>query len=117
MDSPCHRYLWYWCKRCGGVGECAMCKEDGPGGAVTLRFWAAAREAAGRAEERSPVATLFAVLERSVQSRGPAGSKLALVLTRCSFLVDGAPVGVRDPRTVTLAPGSVVDVLPPFAGG
>ena len=94
-----------------------MSNEEGPGGAVTLRFWAAAREAAGRAEESAPAATLSAVLERSVQRRGAAGSSLALVFTRCSFLVDGAPVGVRDPHTVTLAPGSVVDVLPPFAGG
>ena len=94
-----------------------MSKEDGPGGAVTLRFWAAAREAAGLAEERGPVSTLFTVLEHSVRSRGPAGSRLALVLTRCSFLVDGEPVGVRDPRTIALASGSVVDVLPPFAGG
>jgi len=88
-----------------------------PGGAVTLRFWAAAREAAGQAEERGPAATLSAVLERSVERRGAAGPGLARVFTRCSFLVDGAPVGVRDPRTITLAPGSVVDVLPPFAGG
>jgi len=71
----------------------------------------------GCAEESAPAAALSAVLERSVQRRGAAGSSLALVFTRCSFLVDGAPVGVRDPHSVTLAPGSVVDVLPPFAGG
>jgi molybdopterin synthase sulfur carrier subunit len=36
------------------------------------------------------------------------------VLTACSFLVDGTQT--RD-RSVALAPGAVVDVLPPFAGG
>ena len=38
----------------------------------------------------------------------------APVRSRCSFLVDGE--AVHDPGVV-VAPGSVVDVLPPFAGG
>jgi molybdopterin synthase sulfur carrier subunit len=42
------------------------------------------------------------------------GDKLARVLTACSFLVDGT--STRD-RALALAPGAVVDVLPPFAGG
>jgi sulfur-carrier protein len=90
---------------------------EATGGAVTLRFWAAAREAAGQAEERSAAATLSDALTSSVERRGASGPVLARVFARCSFLVDGAPVGTRDPDTVTLAPGSVVDVLPPFAGG
>jgi molybdopterin converting factor small subunit len=36
------------------------------------------------------------------------------VLTACSFLVDGTQT--RD-RSHELSSGSVVDVLPPFAGG
>ena len=42
------------------------------------------------------------------------GERLERVLTACSFLVDGT--STRD-RTLVLAPGAVVDVLPPFAGG
>jgi molybdopterin synthase sulfur carrier subunit len=90
---------------------------EGPGDSVTLRFWAAAREAAGWAEESGPAADLSAVLADSVARRGQSGSALASVFARCSFLVNGAPVGTRDPRTICVAPGSIVDVLPPFAGG
>ena len=42
------------------------------------------------------------------------GERLERVLTACSFLVDGT--SARD-RALALSPGSVVDVLPPFAGG
>jgi hypothetical protein len=42
------------------------------------------------------------------------GERLSRVLGYCSFLVDGSAVRDRD---VSLAPGSVVEVLPPFAGG
>ena len=90
---------------------------DGPGGEVTLRFWAAAREAAGAAQLACPAGTLAAALTGSVERSGPRGQALARVLGRCSFLVDGSPVGTREPATVVLTPGSVVDVLPPFAGG
>ena len=39
------------------------------------------------------------------------------ILVRSSFLVDGNPVGTRAPEAVVLGDGSVVEVLPPFAGG
>jgi molybdopterin converting factor small subunit len=39
------------------------------------------------------------------------------VLSSCSFLVDGDPVGTRDQALVALADGGTVEVLPPFAGG
>jgi hypothetical protein len=39
------------------------------------------------------------------------------VIGVCSFLVDGQPVGRRDPAAVELGPDAVVEVLPPFAGG
>lgn len=90
---------------------------EGSGGQVTLRFWAAAREAAGQEQEASSEHTLAAALAGSVRRRGPLGPALERVLARCSFLVDGAPVGTRDPAAIELAPGSTVDVLPPFAGG
>jgi hypothetical protein len=41
---------------------------------------------------------------------------LPAVLPRCSFLVDGIAVH-GDHSSVTVAVGSQVDVLPPFAGG
>jgi molybdopterin converting factor small subunit len=86
-------------------------------GTATLRYWAAAREAAGMSEEQTRADTLDAALSTAVAERGPDGDRLAQVLRRCSFLVDGAQVGKRDPATVLLAPGAVVEILPPFAGG
>ncbi|WP_241834818.1 MoaD/ThiS family protein [Pseudofrankia asymbiotica] len=81
---------------------------------VTVRYWAAARDAAGVAEERLMAETLAAVIEAAVDRHGP---RLAEVLTRCSFLIDEKPAGRRDPATLALRPGSVVEALPPFAGG
>jgi molybdopterin synthase sulfur carrier subunit len=82
-----------------------------------LRYWAAAREAAGTAEEETRAATLGDALSQAVASRGHGGEQLGRVFSFCSFLVDGSPVGGRDPREVGLAAGAVVEVLPPFAGG
>jgi molybdopterin synthase sulfur carrier subunit len=82
-----------------------------------LRYWAAAREAAGVAEDEVSADTLGEALAEAVAHRGPAGARLARVFASCSFLVDGDPVGRRDPHAVALEPGSVVEVLPPFAGG
>ena len=86
-------------------------------GTATLRYWAAAREAAGRSEERTRASTLGAALSTAVADRGADGDRLARVLRRCSFLVDGQQVGKRDPDSVRLIPGAVVEILPPFAGG
>jgi sulfur carrier protein ThiS len=44
-------------------------------------------------------------------------AELARVVLRCSFLVDGSPVGKRSHDEVVLADGVTVEVLPPFAGG
>ncbi len=81
---------------------------------VTLRYWAAAKAAAGLAEERVPADSLAAALARAAELHG---DRLAGVLARCSFLVDGDPVGARPHHDVALGPGAVVEVLPPFAGG
>lgn len=86
-------------------------------GTATLRYWAAAREAAGTSEEQTRADTLGAALSAAVAERGAAGDRLARVLQRCSFLVDGQQVGKRDPESVRLNPGAVVEILPPFAGG
>jgi molybdopterin converting factor small subunit len=81
---------------------------------VTVRYFAAAKAAAGRDIEtvevpaRATVASLRDILaERH-------GSEFARVLARCSFLVD--EVAARDLQR-PLPEAAVVDVLPPFAGG
>lgn len=79
--------------------------------AVTVRYFAGARAAAGVTEETVPARDLADLLAGLSDAHG-AG--LAKVLTACSFLVDG--VAARD-RSVRLTPGGTVDVLPPFAGG
>jgi molybdopterin converting factor small subunit len=78
---------------------------------VTVRYFAGARAASGVDTEQLPAATLDELVGRIVDAHG---DRLARVLTACSFLVDGT--STRDPA-VSLAPGAVVDVLPPFAGG
>ena len=80
----------------------------------TIRYWAAARSAAGTAEEPYEAVTLAQALD-AARLRHPG--ELVRVLQRCSFLVDGDPVGTRDHETVRLAEGGTVEVLPPFAGG
>jgi sulfur-carrier protein len=83
---------------------------------VTLRYWAAAKEAAGIAEETINAGTLAEAL---AAARGKAGpdERLRAVLARSSFLIDGEPVGTRPRDSVVLADASVIEVLPPFAGG
>jgi molybdopterin converting factor small subunit len=78
---------------------------------ITVRYFAGARAAAGVDTENRDAATLGELVGQLV---GDHGEKLERVLTACSFLVDGTTT--RD-RAVALAPGAVVDVLPPFAGG
>lgn len=81
---------------------------------ITLRYWAAAKAAAGVAEERYVAATLADALAAAASAHG---ERLAGVLARCSFLVGETPVGARPAESVALVDGAVVDVLPPFAGG
>ncbi|MHC0429566.1 MoaD/ThiS family protein [Streptomyces sp. O3] len=80
----------------------------------TIRYWAAAKSAAGVAEEPYDAATLADALDAA---RLRHSGELERVLLRCSFLVDGDPVGTRAHETVPLAEGGTVEVLPPFAGG
>jgi molybdopterin synthase sulfur carrier subunit len=83
---------------------------------VTIRYWAAAKDAAGVAEEPVEAGNLAEALAAARASRA-ADARFLQVLARSSFLVDGAPAGVRPPAGVTVAEGSVIEVLPPFAGG
>ncbi len=76
----------------------------------TVRYFAAAAEAAGRSQE--PVAPgSVAELRAALAERH--GEQLGRVLQRCSVLVNG----VRSEDDARVAEGDVVDVLPPFAGG
>ncbi len=79
--------------------------------AITVRYFAGARAASGVDTEAREAGTLDELVRQIV---GEHGERLERVLTACSFLVDGT--STRD-RAVALSPGSVVDVLPPFAGG
>jgi molybdopterin converting factor small subunit len=80
---------------------------------VTVRYFAAARAAAGAEAETLTVEpeTTVAELIDKLSAREP---QLANVLDRCSYLCDG--VAVRD-KAMPLQSGHTVDVLPPFAGG
>ena len=83
---------------------------------VTIRYWAAAKEAAGVQEESVEADTLSDLLNTVVASRKPDG-RLADVLARSSFLVNADPVGRAAKQSIMLDDGAVVEVLPPFAGG
>ena len=80
---------------------------------VTIRYFAAARAAAGFDDEIVAVApgTTVGALVQTLSERGP---ELAKVLSRCSYLCDG--IAVRD-LGMTLGDAATVDLLPPFAGG
>lgn len=81
---------------------------------TSVRYFAAAKEAAGVGAEDVVAATLAEALDAA---RALHGERFTTVLARCSFVVDGDPVGGRDHAAVAVRPDSVVDVLPPFAGG
>jgi molybdopterin synthase sulfur carrier subunit len=84
-----------------------------PGQTITVRYFAAARAAAGSDSEQLNVRSGATVSER-VDRLGDRSQELARVLSRCSYLCDG--VAVRDHAQPLLA-GNTIDVLPPFAGG
>jgi molybdopterin synthase sulfur carrier subunit len=80
---------------------------------VTVRYFAAARAAAGFDDEiigLAPGSTVGAL----VHHLGERDAGLGKVLSRCSYLCDG--IAVRD-LGMALGDAQTVDVLPPFAGG
>lgn len=83
---------------------------------VTLRYWAAARAAAGVPQEQVSAHTLAEALEL-VAERHSTSPRFAQVVAISSLLLDERPLGQRRPAGVALHDGDVVDVLPPFAGG
>lgn len=105
---------------------------------ISIRFFAAAAEAAGAEELHLPAAAegiavvdLLADLPRLARAQqsatpsttdsrggnhqgGAAAPSLERVCARSSFLVNGVRA---DAQTARLRPGDQLDVLPPFAGG
>jgi molybdopterin converting factor small subunit len=80
---------------------------------VKVRYFAAARGAAG-AESESVILRPGTTVADLVKRLAVPGTRLATVLSRCSYLCDG--IAVRD-ETKALRSGDTIDVLPPFAGG
>lgn len=81
---------------------------------ITVRYWAAARSAAGCESEVLSGETLADVIAASAALHG-AG--LAMLLDICAYLIDGTPAKRLDAGRVFLSSGAVIEVLPPFAGG
>uniref|UniRef100_A0A942T954 MoaD/ThiS family protein n=1 Tax=Neobacillus citreus TaxID=2833578 RepID=A0A942T954_9BACI len=78
---------------------------------TTIRFFAAARAAVGTEQTTTDAEVLDDALG-ALPAADP--ERWAALRERCSYLVDG--VTTRD-RTTRLDGVSVVDVMPPFAGG
>ncbi|HSY15579.1 MAG TPA: MoaD/ThiS family protein [Jatrophihabitantaceae bacterium] len=78
---------------------------------VTVRYFAAARAAAGLAEEYVEAGT---VRDALTAIRDRHGARLGRILDCCSFLLDGH--AVHD-DSAALGASAQLDVLPPFAGG
>lgn len=83
---------------------------------VIIRYWAAAKEAAGMPEESVAAVTLADALDAVLACRGD-DSRLREVLARSSFLIDGTRANKAAGEPVMLSAGAVIEVLPPFAGG
>jgi molybdopterin converting factor small subunit len=93
--------------------------DDSPAGQVRLRYWAAARAAAGVEDDVIDVSgpTMLAELKARALELHASSARFAPVLDTCSVLVGDRPVGSADARSVEVSPGQTVEFLPPFAGG
>lgn len=86
--------------------------------AIRVRYWAAARSAAGVPEESVDVPGPLTLAElRAEVVRRHQGSRLPDVIAVCSVLIGDRPVSSGDPAAVVVQPGDTVEFLPPFAGG
>jgi sulfur-carrier protein len=77
---------------------------------ATVRYWAAAQAKAGVAQDTFSGQTIQELIDQILTHRPDVEG----VLTRSSFLLDG--VAVHD-RSASVNEGSILEVLPPFAGG
>lgn len=83
---------------------------------VTVRYWAAARAAAGVTDDVVVGATVAEVLDAAAQLHRDS-RRFADVLSVCSFLLGDRPLGSVDLSEVPVTDGDALEVLPPFAGG
>jgi molybdopterin converting factor small subunit len=83
---------------------------------ITIRYWAAAKDAAGTPEEVVEAATLAGALAAAVAAR-PGDDRLRQVMARSSFLVNALPARRDAYEETVLEEGATIEVLPPFAGG
>jgi sulfur-carrier protein len=83
---------------------------------VTIRYWAAARDAAGTPEEDVEASTLADAITVVLAGR-PGDDRLRQVIERSSFLVNALQVRRDAYRETVLEGGATIEVLPPFAGG
>ncbi len=84
---------------------------------VTLRYWAAARAAAGTdldVVSTSGPTTLADLLREAKAGRD---RRFADVIGCCSVMIGDRPVTTEDPAEVLVPAGATVEFLPPFAGG
>ncbi|MBE1500556.1 molybdopterin converting factor small subunit [Amycolatopsis lexingtonensis] len=81
---------------------------------IVVRYFAAARAAAGVDEEKVQLPSGASVADAVSELRRLHPEGLPRVLDAVSYLLDG--VAVRDLGRV-LVDGAELDVLPPFAGG
>ncbi len=91
---------------------------DETGPPITVRYWASARAAAGVESDALTVSgplTLTDVVRRAAALH--PGTRLPGVIEACSVLVGDQPVKSREPGSVLVRPGQIVEFLPPFAGG
>ncbi|KRB78211.1 molybdopterin synthase sulfur carrier subunit [Nocardioides sp. Root190] len=86
---------------------------------IRVHYWAAARSAAGVAEEDVdvPGPVTLADLRADLVRRHPESDRLADVIKVCSVVIGDRPVSSSDPGSVLVEPGDTVEFLPPFAGG
>lgn len=84
---------------------------------VTVRYWAAARAAAGRTEDQVVGAETVQQVLDEVSRRRPDDGHFARVLAISSFLLGQQPIRREDLAGIPVAGGDVIEVLPPFAGG
>ena len=85
---------------------------------IRVRYWAAARSAAGVDADELPVTgpiSLAEVVDRL--SRLHPDTRLLDVIGVCSVLLGDRPVSTEDPADLLVPPGSTLEFLPPFAGG
>ena len=81
---------------------------------VTFNFWAGARAAAGTASEAVEAASVSAALDVVLAAHDDV--RFTRVVRASSLLVDGVATSADALQSLLGGP-TVVEVLPPFAGG